>query len=116
MDERNKHQLVVEVLDRSPAENSKDAIELRDLIRRLAGPNSVVEISKWSQETQDFGTILTIALATPFAAAVAQGLRDFIAKRGCRIEVRLPEGSVVATGSAGANLDVAKLVAALRAN
>jgi hypothetical protein len=79
------------------------------------GSQVSIDQIKENEETQDFGGTLAVVLGTPFALALAKGVADFIAKQGCRLVLETPDGRVIATGDAAANIDVASTVAALGA-
>ena len=97
------------------ADANRAADELRKQLRKSMGTNVSIDRVKDNPETQDFGGTLAVVLGTPFALALAKGIRDYIAKRGCRVVLETPGGRVIATGDAAANIDVASTVAALGA-
>lgn len=107
--------LLIRFDNMSTADANRAAAELRKQLRRSIGSQIAIDQIKENQETQDFGGTLAVVLGTPFALALAKGVADFIAKRGCRVVLETPEGTVIATGDAAANIDVASTVAALGA-
>ena len=99
----------------STADANRAAAELRKQLRSKLGAQVAINQIKENQETQDFGGTLAVVLGTPFALALAKGISDYIAKRGCRLVLETPQGKIIATGDAAANIDVASTVAALGA-
>ncbi len=97
----------------STADGNRAAAELRKQLRNKMGAQVSIDQVKENQETQDFGATLAVVLGTPFAVALAKGVADYIAKRGCRVVLETPGGRIIATGDAAANIDVASTVAAL---
>lgn len=97
----------------SSADANRAAVELRKQLRSKMGSEVTIDQVKENEETQDFGTTLAVVLGTPFAVALAKGVRDYIAKRGCRIVLETPQGKLIATGDGVKNIDVASTVAAL---
>ncbi|WP_298956006.1 hypothetical protein [uncultured Methylobacterium sp.] len=73
-----------------------------------------MEIGKIRSDTQDFGATIVVILGTPAAIALAKGLHDFISKYGDCVTISTEFGTVVARGTAAANIDVAKTLEALR--
>jgi hypothetical protein len=90
------------------------ALELADVLRASVGPDGSVEIAKTDNRTQDMGATLVLLLGTPAAIAIAKGIHDYISKRGSRVVIETPEGSVIATGDAAKNIDIAKTAEAIR--
>ncbi|MEJ2337241.1 MAG: hypothetical protein P8Y26_16640 [Gemmatimonadales bacterium] len=105
--------LLIRFDNMSPADANRAAAELRKQLRSSMGSQVSIDRVKENEETQDFGSTLAVVLGTPFALALAKGVRDYIAKRGCRIVLETPEGRLIATGDAAANIDVASTAAAL---
>jgi hypothetical protein len=105
--------LLIRFGDMSTADANRAADELRKQLRSKMGSNVSIDRIKEDQETQDFGGTLAVVLGTPFAVALAKGVADYIAKRGCRIVLETPQGKIIATGDAASNIDVASTVAAL---
>jgi hypothetical protein len=103
----------------SLADQNRGVSELRKsiedrLVERSALEQVTFEVSKARTDTQDLGATLVIVLGTPAAIAVAKGIHDFISKRGSRVVIETPEGSVIANGDGAENIDVAKTVEALK--
>ena len=67
----------------STADGNRAAAELRKQLRNKMGDQVSIDQVKENQETQDFGATLAVVLGTPFAVALAKGVADYIAKRGC---------------------------------
>lgn len=115
MEKTDERVLLIRFDNMSTADANRAADELRRQLRGAMGSEVSIDRVKENQETQDFGGTLAIVLGTPFALALAKGVRDYIAKRGCRVVLETPEGRVIATGDAAANIDVASTAAALGA-
>lgn len=115
MEKTDERVLLIRFDNMSTADANRAADELRRQLRGAMGSEVSIDRVKENQETQDFGGTLAIVLGTPFALALAKGVRDYIAKRGCREVLETPEGRVIATGDAAANIDVASTAAALGA-
>lgn len=115
MNRTDERVLLIRFDNMSTADANRAADELRRQLRGAMGSEVSIDRIKENQETQDFGGTLAIVLGTPFALALAKGIRDYIAKRGCRVVLETPEGRVIATGDAAANIDVASTAAALGA-
>ncbi len=115
MNRTDERVLLIRFDNMSTADANRAADELRRQLRGAMGSEVSIDRVKENQETQDFGGTLAIVLGTPFALALAKGVRDYIAKRGCRVVLETPEGRVIATGDAAANIDVASTAAALGA-
>ncbi len=115
MEKTDERVLLIRFDNMSTADANRAADELRRQLRGAMGSEVSIDRIKENQETQDFGGTLAIVLGTPFALALAKGVRDYIAKRGCRVVLETPEGRVIATGDAAANIDVASTAAALGA-
>ena len=113
MTDTNDRVLLIRFDNMSVADANRAAVELRKQLRSKMGPEVSIDQVKENEETQDFGGTLAVVLGTPFALALAKGVRDYIAKRGCRIVLETPEGRLIATGDAAANIDVASTAAAL---
>lgn len=113
MNRTDERVLLIRFDDMTTADANRAAVELRKQLRSTLGTRVAIDQIKENQETQDFGGTLAVVLGTPFALALAKGIRDYIAKRGCRVVLETPEGRVIATGDAAANIDVASTVAAL---
>lgn len=95
------------------------ADELMSAINRSAAVFGVsrdikMKIEKERDDTLDFGATIVVILGTPAAIALAKGLHDFISKLGDRVTITTESGTVVATGAAAANIDIAKTVEMLR--
>ena len=113
MNRTDERVLLIRFDDMTTADANRAAAELRKQLRSAMGAQVSIEQVKENQETQDFGGTLAVVLGTPFALALAKGIRDYIAKRGCRVVLETPGGRIIATGDAAANIDVASTVAAL---
>ena len=113
MNRTDERVLLIRFDDMTTADANRAAAELRKQLRSTLGSRVSIDQIKENQETQDFGGTLAVVLGTPFALALAKGIRDYIARRGCRVVLETPEGRVIATGDAAANIDVASTVAAL---
>jgi hypothetical protein len=77
--------------------------------RGLSGSIQVT-VSKEDDTRQDFGATLAIIFATPAAIAIAKGVHDFIAAKGHAVAIQHKNGSVIATGHAAKNIDIAETV------
>ena len=106
----------VRCLSANKAEANKSATELRGHLLRVAGSDIQVEIVRTDEETMDFGSTLVLVLGTGAAVAVAEGIRDFIAKWGDSVIIETAGGKVIARGDAASGLDAAAVVAALQKN
>lgn len=115
MSREDERVLLIRFNDLTTADANLAASELRKQLRTKIGSQIIINQIKENAETQDFGTTLAVVLGTPFALALANGIRDYIAKRGCRVVLETPDGTVIATGDAATNIDVASTVAALGA-
>ncbi len=115
MNRTDERVLLIRFDDMTTADANRAAAELRKQLRSTLGTQVSIDQIKENEETQDFGGTLAIVLGTPFALALARGIRDYVAKRGCRVVLETPGGRVIATGDAAANIDVASTVAALGA-
>lgn len=115
MSREDERVLLIRFNDMTTADANLAASELRKQLRTKIGSQIIINQIKENAETQDFGTTLAVVLGTPFALALANGIRDYIAKRGCRVVLETPDGTVIATGDAATNIDVASTVAALGA-
>lgn len=113
MSETDDRVLMIRFDNMSVADANRAAVELRKQLRSKMGADVAIDQVKENEETQDFGGTLAVVLGTPFALALAKGVRDYIAKRGCRIVLETPSGKLIATGDAASNIDVASTVAAL---
>lgn len=105
--------LLIRFDNMSPADANRAAAELRKQLRSKVGSEVAIDQIRENEESQDFGGTLAVVLGTPFALALAKGIRDYIAKRGCSVVLETPGGRVIATGDAAANIDVASTAAAL---
>jgi hypothetical protein len=103
----------VEFPEVSTAEANQLASELAERIAEATSFGVRPHIEKANQQSQDFGTIVTIALASPVVLAVAQGIRDFIAKSNASIVLRTPNGEIWLRGGAAANADAGAIARAL---
>ncbi|MGM4877397.1 hypothetical protein AB7645_39895 [Bradyrhizobium sp. 956_D2_N1_5] len=112
--ESDLHRLRIRFDGLSIVEANKAAKDLERVLHPLLGSGGSVELTKTDTLTQDFGTTLIVVLGTPAAIAVAKGIHDFVAKRGNRVVIETDGGSVLATGDAAANIDIAKTVDAIR--
>lgn len=115
MSREDERVLLIRFDDMTTADANRAASELRKQLRTKIGSQIIINQIKENEETQDFGTTLAVVLGTPFALALAKGIREYIAKRGCRVVLETPDGTVIATGDAATNIDVASTVAALGA-
>ena len=66
-------------------------------------------------DTMDLGATLVLILGTPAVLAVAKGIHDFISKQQDRVVITTKDGTIVATGTAARNIDIAATVNALQA-
>lgn len=103
--------LYIRVSAKTQAEASRSTGELRSILTPMV--QSLTQTQERG-EYQDLGTTLVVILGTPACIALAKGVHDFISKRGCAVSIMTDSGSVVATGSAARNIDIAATVAALR--
>jgi formyltetrahydrofolate synthetase len=101
----------------TPAEANRLADELDERLREITRGQLETRRRQEREDTQDLGAtieILVALLGTPFAVAIAYGIRDFIAKRGSRIVIETESGRVVANGDAATTIDTDALAAALK--
>jgi len=101
----------------TPAVANRLADELDKRLREITRGQLATRRRRDRDDTQDLGAtveILVALLGTPFAVAIANGIRDFIAKRGSRIVIETESGRVVAAGDAATTIDAAALAAALQ--
>lgn len=98
----------------SVAEANKASKELEQLLAPRVGPGGSVEIVRTDKATQDMGATLVLLLGTPAAFAIAKGIHDYIAKLGNRVIIKTREGTILASGDAARNIDVAKTTEAIR--
>lgn len=100
-----------------PAEANRQADELQRLIRQITAGQINTRRLRTSQDTQDLGEVLEFILditGTRFAVELAKGIRDFVAKKGTRVVIETPDGTIVtATGDAASNIDVDKVIEAI---
>jgi hypothetical protein len=82
------------------------------MTRRVVG--RTLTIKRTSAETQDFGATIILVLTTPAALAIAKGLHDWISKRGSKVTITTPDGTVVAEGDGVKGIEIDKTVRALR--
>ena len=113
MSGKDERVLLIRFDNMSPADANRAAAELRKQLRAKIGSEVAIDQVRENEEAQDFGGTLAVVLGTPFALALAKGIRDYIAKRGCSVVLETPQGRVIATGDAAANIDVASTAAAL---
>jgi hypothetical protein len=97
--------------DLSTADANKMVQSLEKFLRAETEEEITFRREKPDSATQDFGTTLVLIFGTPVAIALAQGIRDFVAKYGDHIRIT-KDGEVVAHGAAAKNLDATKLTAA----
>jgi hypothetical protein len=95
------------------AEANQAASEFRATVERAMGPEIRTEIVKERDDTQDFGATVILVLGTPAVLTLARTIHSYVIKRGDRIVITTANGTVVATGTAAANIDVAKTTAAM---
>lgn len=101
----------------TPAQANRLADELDKRLRDITRGQLRTRRQQEREDTQDSGAsieILIALLGTPFALAIANGIRDFIAKRGSRIVVETSDGTVIAEGDAAKTINADALVAALK--
>jgi len=110
---QNQERLTITFPDAASAEANRLVRELSAMLVDMIGDQIAVVRQKDDNATQDFGTTLIVALGTPAAISFVNGIRDFTRKRNARIEIR-KDGTVVAVGDAATNIDVARVVEALR--
>ena len=112
--------IIIEFPELQGGEGNQKSTELKLLLEEITiaqGEEDAldVEIVKDNPLTQDFGASLLLVLGTQAAFAVAKGIYNFISKYGDQVIIKTEAGTVIARGSAAANIDVAKTSAALRA-
>jgi hypothetical protein len=112
-------EVVVRFMDVSTAQGNQLAQELKSVLEESAVVRGAsdfmrIEVTKERLETQDFGATLVVILGTPAAIVLAKGIYDFISKYGNRVVVTTKDGSILATGDAARNIDVAKATKALQ--
>jgi hypothetical protein len=113
MAEYDLHQLRVRFETGTVADQGKAARELARSLSSIIGADGSVEIVRSDEARQDIGTVIVLVLGTPAAVAVAKGIHDYISKRGNRVVIETSQGSIVATGDAAKNIDIAKTAAAI---
>jgi hypothetical protein len=114
-----KTKIIIDLVGESVADGNQWITELQGIIENYLteeGTSREAHLERFRRdgETQDFGATLIVLLGTPAAIAIAKGVHDFIAKRGSKVVIRTPEGTVVAQGDGAKNIDVAKTAEALR--
>ncbi|MEZ5831945.1 MAG: hypothetical protein R3D05_12265 [Dongiaceae bacterium] len=110
----DQRQVRVRCISTSKANANKSASELRCHLLRVAGAGATIEIVRDDEETMDFGSTLVLVLGTGAAIAVAEGIRDFIAKWGDSIVIETAGGKVIARGDSASGIDAAAVAAALQ--
>jgi len=99
---RNMHTVYLH-FDTSPARANQLAEEFQSYISQRHG--IVLPRTKATRNTMDAGSILTIVLAAPSVAAVAQGLRTWLSKRNdIKVVFRDDKHTIIGTGMAGQDL------------
>lgn len=101
----------------TPAQANRLADELDERLREITRGQLETRRRREREDTQDLGATIEIAaclLGTPFALAIANGIRDFVAKRGSRVVIETEFGKVIAAGDAAMTMDAVALAAALR--
>lgn len=113
----DENRLRIEFEGLSPAEANIAVGELEQRLRQLSAGALETQRVRTRDDAQDLGVSLELIigiLGTPVAIEVAKGIRDWVAKRGSRVVIRTAEGTIVATGDAAANIDVAATAEALK--
>jgi hypothetical protein len=113
-----EHEIVLTFPQCSAGEGNRLAVELQELLSRVAVARGVhgyirARIAKDDNQQQDFGATLAIIFGTPAAIAIAKGIHDFIAAKGHAVTIHTKEGTVIATGDAAKNIEIAETVNAL---
>ena len=101
----------------TPAQANRLAHELDERLHEITRGQLETRRLREREDAQDLGAtieVLVVLLGTPFAVAIASGIRDFIAKRGSGIVIEAGFGKVVAAGDAATALDADALAAALK--
>lgn len=106
-------ELRVEFPDVSDADAARYARDLEAMLRK-ADASIKVERLQSDSRSQDAGSVLAVILGSASFIALCRGIGAHIAKRGDRIRVSLPEGTIIAEGRAAENVDATELVAALK--
>jgi hypothetical protein len=114
----HEHEIVLTFPRCSVGEGNRLAVELQELLNRVAVTRGLrgsirAKIAKNDDQQQDFGATLAIIFGTPAAVAIAKGIHDFIAAKGHAVAIQTKEGTVIATGDAAKNIDIAETVNAL---
>jgi hypothetical protein len=85
----------IRVADTDGAAASGAAGGLADRLREIAGVESA-ERGRERDDTMDLGTIVTVVATSAAATAVAQGIAAWLkARRGTKLRVTRPDGTVV---------------------
>jgi parvulin-like peptidyl-prolyl isomerase len=112
------HQLGVRITfdELSRADANRVVQELSRALLDRVGDEATASIEKPDTDSQDGGGTLVLLFGTTAAAAIAQGIRAYLARRADvrdRITIKTADGiEVIATGEAARNLDAAALVRA----
>jgi hypothetical protein len=103
--------------DLTRAEANRAVQELRRAVVERVGGDVVASIEKGDTDSQDAGATLVLLFGSSAGAAIAQGIRAYLARRTGdrdRITIRTADGTeVVATGEAARTLDAAALIRAV---
>ncbi len=104
--------------DLSRAEANRAVQELRQAIVERLGDEVAASIEKDDPDSQDAGATLVLLFGSSAGAAIAQGIRAYLARRSgdCdRITIKTADGTeIVATGEAARTLDAAALLRAVK--
>jgi hypothetical protein len=99
----------------SAAEANKAGLSLESALLDLGLPDVKVHLQKASENTQDFGATLVVALGTGASVAVAKGIGDWLRRRADAasiVIVEMGENRVVARGPAAQGIDAAAVARA----
>jgi hypothetical protein len=97
-----------QIIIRFPNTTIPAANQHSETLRRAildASPGTDVQRQKESQEAQDFGATLAIALAGPAVVAIAEGIKAWLERyRGVELEVTTPNGRMIAKNITASNV------------
>jgi hypothetical protein len=104
--------------DLTRAEANRAVQELCQAIVARVGDDVAVSIEKDDPDSQDAGATLVLLFGSSACAAIAQGIRAYLARRSGdrdRITIKTADGTeIVATGEAARTLDAAALLRAVQ--
>lgn len=104
--------------DLSRAEANRAVQELCQAIVARVGDDVATSIEKDDPDSQDAGATLVLLFGSSACAAIAQGIRAYLARRAGdrdRITIKTADGTeIVATGEAARTLDAAALLRAIQ--